>query len=289
MTPTMTATVPVLLLILCLLASSHVVNADRWLDGRYSFSLTTFSPAGKLNQVERASRAALLGTPVVALCRPADNSIILAAPQALSSSSVLMQDDGTARFVHISSNIVMSHTGVAADGRIAIAAAQRMAVEYEFTFDEPMPVEEFLEELSLLFQEYTMKAGARPFGCALLVGSLSSDEQQQQQLYRVDPSGAVETLGSCAVMGSLASKLQSQVEDIVKKEDTTTDDDDGGESLSLLLTKLLCDAMEEETKGMVVPSSGDDDAKQSPSKPNILTATFSKGKLTVERRHPTKM
>jgi 20S proteasome alpha/beta subunit len=255
-----------LLCLCCLLKRSH--GADGRLDGRYSFSLTTFDPNGKLNQVERASRAALLGTPVVAMCCP-DNSIILAAPQALSSSPVLMQDDGTARFVQISSDLVMSHTGVAADGRVAIAAAQRLAVEYEFTFDEAMPVEEFLEELSLLFQEYTMKAGARPFGCSLLVGSLSSETTG---LYRVDPSGAVETLGAYAVMGSLACRIQSQVEQLSKDSDDAT-----ANALSLSLTKLLCDAMDEEYKQP-------DNNEEAPSKPKILAATFTRGKLSVERR-----
>ena len=110
--------------------------------GRYSFSLTTFDPTGKLNQVERASRAAFLGTPVVAICRP-PGTIYLAAPQALRK---LILDDGTARFAQVSPTIVMAHTGVAADGRIAVAAGQRMAVEHSFTFDEPIPIEVFLEE-----------------------------------------------------------------------------------------------------------------------------------------------
>ena len=232
-------------------------TSDSRIDGRYSFSLTTFDPKGKLNQVERASRAAFLGTPVVALCRP--NAIILAAPQALPSP--LVEDDGTARFAKISTDIVISHTGVAADGRIAVAAGQRLAVEHEFTFDETIPVEVFLESMALLFQEYTMKAGARPFGCALLVGSLESGE-----LYRLDPSGSVETLGSCGVVGSLANKLQIQIEELSKKEE-----DD--EQVLSSLTKLLCEAMDEETKG--------DDEKAN-TKPAIVTATFTKDNLSVK-------
>lgn len=231
--------------------------AESRLDGRYSFSLTTFDPNGKLNQVERASRAAFLGTPVVALCRP--NVILLAAPQALPNS--LVEDDGTARFVKVSPDIVVAHTGVAADGRIAIAAGQRLAVEHEFTFDETIPVQVFLEAMALLFQEYTMKAGARPFGCALLVGSLETGE-----LYRLDPSGSVETLGMCGVIGSLAEKLQAKVETLSIK-----DNDDV--QLMSSITTLLCEAMRDESRG---------DMENINIEPPIITAMFTNDKLVVD-------
>lgn len=229
--------------------------------GRYSFSLTTFDPTGKLNQVERASRAAFLGTPVVAICRP--DTIYLAAPQALRK---LIMDDGTARFAKVSPTIVMAHTGVAADGRIAVAAGQRMAVEHSFTFDEPIPIEVFLEEMSLLFQEYTMKAGARLFGCALVVGSL---EENGGTLYRLDPSGAVETLGSHGAVGSLASKLGEQVEQL------SSEAKDEDEILNAL-RKLLDDAIEEQNpKDAAAP---DDDRAELAT----VTAKFTSGSLSVE-------
>jgi 20S proteasome alpha/beta subunit len=231
--------------------------AENRIDGRYSFSLTTFDPNGKLNQVERASRAAFLGTPVVAICRP--NIILLAAPQSLPSP--LVEDDGTARFVKVSTDIVVAHTGVAADGRIAIAAGQRLAVEHEFTFDETIPVQVFLEAMALLFQEYTMKAGARPFGCALLVGSLETGE-----LYRMDPSGSVETLGSCGVVGSLTEKLHSKVENLSKM---ASDDAE----LMASLTTLLCEAMRDEHRGN----------KEIVNKePPIISAMFTNNKLFVD-------
>jgi hypothetical protein len=64
------------------------------------------------------------------------------------------------------------------------------------------------------------------------------------------------------------------VEELSKNSDKT------GASDALLssLTKLLCDAIDEENKQ---PESTED---QAPSKPKILTATFARGKLSVERR-----
>ena len=244
------------LTLLAFIATSD--SADSRLDGRFSFSLTTFDPKGRLNQVERASRAVGCGTPVVALRRP--TCFLLAAPQALPHP--LVEDDGTARFARVSADLVVAHSGVAADGRIAVAAGQRVAVEHEFTFDEPVPVRVFLEAMALLFQEYTMKAGARPFGCALLVGSLESGE-----LFRLDPSGSVETLGTCGVIGSLADKLQSKLEELSKTED----DDDA--KLMASLTALLRETLEDESR--------DEDNMHTP-KPAILTATFTNDNLSVK-------
>ncbi len=244
------------LTILSLIATSNC--AENRLDGRYSFSLTTFDPQGRLNQVERASRAARCGTPVIALRRP--TCFLLVAPQALPHA--LVEDDGTARFSRVSSDLVVAHSGVSADGRIAVAAGQRLAIEHEFTFDEPVPVQVFLEAMALFFQEYTMKAGARPFGCALLVGSLESGE-----LFRLDPSGSVETLGTCGVIGSLADKLQSKVEEFSKKED--------GDDVQLMasLTTMLREALDDE--------SVDEENGHKP-KPAIITAKFTSDNLNVK-------
>ena len=60
-------------------------------------------------------------------------------------------------------------------------------------------MEELLEGLSDKVQEMTMRPGSRPFGCALLVGCLGSDDgcrSEEPTMYRVDPSGAVVLLNS---------------------------------------------------------------------------------------------
>jgi 20S proteasome alpha/beta subunit len=175
-----------------------------------------------------------------------------------------MMDDGTARFCKISDSIVITHSGISADARIAVAAAQRIAVEYEFTFDECMPVESFLEELSLLFQEYTMKAGVRPFGCALIVGSLDTGE-----LYRVEPSGSVETLGNHGVIGSLSEKLQSSLENLVKNRSIS----DSGDNDFVSLAKLLRDALDANK----LEVEGKDPEKTQ----TIIVARFEEGKLLI--------
>jgi 20S proteasome subunit alpha 2 len=181
-------------------------------DGRYSYSLSFFDPNGKLGQVERANQAAASGVPILVLIRDNDRVVVMAAPHILPNALTI--DSGTPRFARVSSRILISHTGITADGRVLMTAAQRLAIEHEYVFDEDIPIAVFLEEMSLLFQEYTMKEGVRPFGASLIVASLSDlasrdddenddDDSKDQgaaasrgsQIYRIDPSGSVTALG----------------------------------------------------------------------------------------------
>jgi len=249
------------LLWLSLLLSSplHCRGNDykRNIDGRHSFSLSTFDPSGRLDQVAHAEQAAALGTPVIAICRPssfpadrqepsADSTtaatastarILLAAPQVLPSP--LIHDDGTARFARITHQILVAHSGIAADGRVLVAAAQQMAIEHEYAYDEAIPLDIFLEEVSLLFQDYTMRAATRPFGVTLIVAYLASPSDQttetastslMPQLYRIGPSGTVESLGNYAIVNG--NKLQkddtlwSDLKDLAEtKHDNTLEED----------------------------------------------------------------
>lgn len=278
-------------LLLALLILSNCISlceaSDR-MDGRYSFSLTTFDPTGKLGQVERATAAAALGAPIVAVAL--SDSIVMACPQVLQSP--LIVDDGTSRFTKITKEIVVAHTGLSADGRVLVAAAQRMAVEHEYTFDETIPIELFLEGLSLLFQEYTMKPAARPFGATLVVAHVPSLETKMRclleesagrpQLYRIDPSGSVESLGNHVVLnGNLGrTNVLIRVKQMAQKADSSSS---SSPTTSMEDTReMLVDALK---SGLVEQSTRN---RQEPSDYTLLTASLSsKGHFKVQRHEPT--
>ncbi|KAL7457994.1 hypothetical protein ACHAWC_010562 [Mediolabrus comicus] len=190
--------------------------------GRHSYSLTTFDPSGNLDQVGRAVRASMLGAPVVALSItsssdakdiPAesrttsssymspsslDDGIYICLPLRFlgTASSPLIIDDGTPRIVPISSSICICHTGVGADGRALSDVAVRLALDYRYVYGEEIPSEEILEALAEKVQEMTMKAGSRPYGCALLVACLGATSKDAVAMYRIDPSGSVNLLNA---------------------------------------------------------------------------------------------
>jgi len=205
-------------------------------EGRYSFSLTTFHPSGQLPQLSHATKASSLGPPILAFRDT--RGIVLTSLQSLPSP--LIHDDGTARFVKLTDSILIGHTGVNADGRVVTEAAQRLAVEHAYTFQEEIPMDILLEEMALLYQEYTMKAGVRPFGCCLIVAGLNDDDGG---LYRIDPSGAVTQLDDIAFAGR--GDGDATVEKVKQRIQADVDGNGNLESIE----DVLIEALREEVIG----------------------------------------
>lgn len=203
--------------------------------GRHSYSLSTFSPSGEIDQVVRAMRASMLGVPIVALSTPSNDAssilpseigsssdtpssetvttmsspspsplpsqggIYLSIPLRFLTTSPFLVDDGTPRVVQLTSSLCITHTGVGADGRALCDFAVKLALDHRYIYGEEIETGLLLEGLAGKVQEMTMKPGSRPFGCALFVGCLGSDNgigNKEPTMYRVDPSGAVVLLNS---------------------------------------------------------------------------------------------
>jgi 20S proteasome subunit alpha 2 len=80
---------------------------------RYGFSLTTFSPSGKLVQIEYALNAVNAGSPAVGI--KASNGVVLATEK---KSKSLLHDDRTIHKVEqICKNIGLVYSGMGPDYR----------------------------------------------------------------------------------------------------------------------------------------------------------------------------
>ena len=200
------------LILNCLGSSSAAAGSGGVGGGRHSYSLSTFNPVGEIDQVVRAVKASMLGVPIVALAtsssgkkgndRGGCRGIYISMPLRSIASSPLIIDDGTPRIVRLTSTLCVVHTGVNADGRALCDVATAMALDYAYIYGMEITVEELLAGLADKMQEMTMKAGSRPYGCALLVACLGSssssssddnndDDYDRPTMYRVDPNGAV--------------------------------------------------------------------------------------------------
>merc|ERR1711939_179412 len=89
---------------------------------RYSFSLTTFSPSGKLVQIEYALNAVNQG--VTSLGIKATNGIVLATEK--KSSSPLIDAPSLSKISPITPNIGMVYSGMGPDYRVLVDKAQSL-------------------------------------------------------------------------------------------------------------------------------------------------------------------
>ncbi|XP_031564104.1 proteasome subunit alpha type-2 [Actinia tenebrosa] len=150
---------------------------------RYSFSLTTFSPSGKLVQIEYALAAVAAGGPSVGI--KASNGVVLAAEK--KQKSILYDDTTIHKVEMITKNIGMIYSGMGPDYRVLVRRARKIAQEYYLMYKEHIPTAQLVQRLASVMQEYTQSGGVRPFGVSLLVAGWDDD---RPYLFQCDPSGA---------------------------------------------------------------------------------------------------
>jgi len=152
-------------------------------DTTYSFSLTTFSPSGKLVQIEYALAAVAGGGPSVGI--KASNGVVLAAEK--KQKSILYDETTVSKIEMITDNIGMVYSGMGPDFRLLVSEARQIAVKYKLQYQEPIPTSQLVQKVASVMQEYTQKGGVRPFGVSLLVCGWTDDKPY---LFQCDPSGA---------------------------------------------------------------------------------------------------
>ncbi|XP_070535927.1 proteasome subunit alpha type-2 [Ptychodera flava] len=152
---------------------------------RYSFSLTTFSPSGKLVQIEYALNAVAAGAPSVGI--KASNGVVVATEK--KQKSVLYDEHSVHKVESITKNIGMIYSGMGPDYRILVAKARKLAQQYFLTYQEQIPTSQLVQRIASVMQEYTQSGGVRPFGVSLLVVGWDEDEKRPY-LFQCDPSGA---------------------------------------------------------------------------------------------------
>jgi len=205
---------------------------------RYSFSLTTFSPSGKLVQIEYALNAVNQG--ITALGIKATNGIVLATEK--KSSSPLADQSSLAKISNITPNIGMVYSGMGPDYRVLVDRARKVShTGYKRIYNEYPPTRILVQDVARVMQEATQSAGVRPYGVSLLVagwdegiepdvqakveGESSDDEEEPKKkttktggihkggpmLYQVDPSGSYYPWKATAI-GKSATKAKTFLE-----------------------------------------------------------------------------
>jgi len=152
-------------------------------DSAYSFSLTTFSPSGKLVQIEYAINAVQMRP--TALGIKATDGVVVATEKKLQST--LMDETSIEKTATLTENVGVVYSGLAPDFRVLVKKGRKAAQAYYKTYKEHIPVSQIVRELASVMQEFTQSGGVRPFGVSLLVAGY---DEKGPQLYQVDPSGA---------------------------------------------------------------------------------------------------
>lgn len=151
---------------------------------RYSFSLTTFSPSGKLVQIEYALNAVAAGNTSIGI-KAMDGAVIATEKKM---PNILVDESSLNKVVQLTDTIGMVYSGMGPDSRVLMSKGRKLAQQYYRVYQETIPTLQLVRELASVMQEYTQQGGVRPFGVSLLITGFDTDGKPA--LFQVDPSGS---------------------------------------------------------------------------------------------------
>lgn len=154
------------------------------MEGNYSFSLTTFSPSGKLGQLEHALNAVTAGVPALGI--KARDGVVIATEKKFQNS--LVDESSFTKVEDLTVNVGSVYAGMPPDYQVILKKGRKAAQKYVSTYGSQIPVRQLAAEIAAVMQEFTQSGGVRPFGLSLMIAGV--DEIAGAQLYQVDPSGA---------------------------------------------------------------------------------------------------
>jgi 20S proteasome subunit alpha 3 len=150
---------------------------------RYDSRTTTFSPEGRLYQVEYAMEAISHAGICVGIL--AKDGIVLAVEKKITSK--LLENISSEKMYKVDDHLACAVAGITADANILINYARLAAQRYTLTYQEPIPIEQLIVNICDRKQGYTQFGGLRPFGVSFLWAGW--DKNFGFQLYQSDPSG----------------------------------------------------------------------------------------------------
>ena len=184
----------------------------------YDRGVNTFSPEGRLFQVEYAIEAVKLGSTAVGI--QTTQGVVLAVEKRLTS--VLLEASSVEKIMEIDTHIGAAVSGLIGDARTLVDHARVEAQNHRFTFDEAIGVEALAQltcDLALGFGEGGKKSMSRPFGVALLMAGY---DENGAQLFFSDPSGTYLQYKAKAI-GAGSEGAQATLQDKYRDDMTLED------------------------------------------------------------------
>ncbi len=148
----------------------------------YDMSTSIFSPDGRIFAAEYAKKAVEQGATSIGIL--VEDGVILLAEKKVQP---LQEPDSVEKISKIDEHVGVATSGLMADARKLIAEARVKAQSYWLTYEEAVPAEVLAEHICDLKAQFTQGGGARPYGVAMIFGSV--DHDGSPKLYVTDPVG----------------------------------------------------------------------------------------------------
>ena len=147
---------------------------------QYDTDCITWSPAGRIHQIEYAMEAVKQGSAAIGL---RSNAFALVATLKRSSSELSSYQK---KIFKIDDNMGIGIAGLVADARVIAKYMRTECINHRYVYDAPMQVGRLVVQVADKSQIGTQQVGRRPYGVGLLV--VGSDGTGPH-LFETQPSG----------------------------------------------------------------------------------------------------
>jgi len=158
----------------------------------YDLSVTTFSPDGRVFQVDYANKAVeKSGTAVGIRCT---DGVVMGVEKSIVSK--MLVEGSNRRIFTVDTHAGVSLAGLAADAKQIVNKARSEARSYRSFYGVQIPGNVLADRLAGFVHTYTLYWYLRPFGASIL---LSIFDSESPQLYMIEPSGISYRYFGCAI------------------------------------------------------------------------------------------
>ncbi|XP_074596064.1 proteasome alpha6 subunit [Brevipalpus obovatus] len=146
---------------------------------QYDNDVTTFSPQGRLHQMEYAMEAVKQGSATIGL-KNGTHAILLALKRSTSELSAHQK-----KIFHIDDHVGMSIAGLTADARVLARFMRNECANQRFSHDTCLPINRLVGLLGIKMQISTQRYDRRPYGVGLLIAGY---DENGPHIYQTCPS-----------------------------------------------------------------------------------------------------
>jgi len=147
---------------------------------QYDMDCTTWSPAGRILQIEYAMEAVKQGTPVLAI-RSKTHAVIASFKRAQSELATHQQ-----KIFKIDDHMAIGISGLTADARVLADYMRNECLNHRYVFDAPMQLGRLVGQVADKSQQKTQNASKRPYGVGLVVAGC---DEKGPHVFETCPSG----------------------------------------------------------------------------------------------------
>eukprot|EP00812_Abedinium_dasypus_P007849 NODE_2000_length_1016_cov_333.785640.p1 GENE.NODE_2000_length_1016_cov_333.785640~~NODE_2000_length_1016_cov_333.785640.p1 ORF type:complete len:251 (+),score=86.74 NODE_2000_length_1016_cov_333.785640:121-873(+) len=173
----------------------------------FDHSTSTYSPEGRIFQVEYAMKAVENGSLALGVC--CKDGAVLASIKTLHSK--LLVNDTHRRIYRLDEHAGLVGVGLFADARAVMNHARQECIHYKSNYGVSIGGSVLADRLANMMHAYTLYWSVRPFGCAVLMAH-RDPSTGKPSLYQITPDGVASKYFGVAIGGKDTPLAKTELE-----------------------------------------------------------------------------